>query len=179
MKTNTFITLSTTLANVGVLIGLILLVIELRQTSKVALSQIRQERVSGILDQTNGHARDSAYSELFYRIYINQDFELLDTSLAVKGQIYQQEVGRFYRLEDSYFQYQSGLMDYAPYRFSMERAANMQPFWDFLGIDITIRNSDMRKDVDVYKTSGDYKRSDWSKNFIAWMQSKSGATAPL
>ena len=178
MKTNTFITLSTTLANVGVLIGLILLVIELRQTSKVALSQIRQERVSGIIDQCSANARDVAFSEMYHRVFVDAEFSLLE-NVEVKGQILQHEFARFYRLEDSFFQHKIGLMDYAPYRFSMEMAANRQPLWDFLDLDTKIRNSEWAKELDAFKSSKDYKRSDWTEKFITWVQNKSDATTTL
>ena len=178
MKTNTFITLSTTLANVGVLIGLILLVIELRQTSKVALSQIRQERVSGIIDQCSANARDVAFSEMYHRVFVDAEFSLLE-NVEVKGQILQHEFARFYRLEDSFFQHKIGLMDYAPYRFSMEMAANRQPLWDFLDLDTKIRNSEWATELDAFKSSKDYKRSDWTEKFITRVQNKSDATTTL
>ena len=178
MKTNTFITLSTTLANIGVLIGLILLVIELRQTSKVALSQIRQERVSGIIDQCSANARDVAFSEMYHRVFVDAEFSLLE-NVEIKGQLLQHEFARFYRLEDSYFQHTIGLMDYAPYRFSMEMALNRQPLWDFLDLDIRTRNSDWATDLNAFKSSPNYSPSDWREKFITWVQNKSDATTML
>ena len=171
MKTNTFITLSTATANVGVLIGLVFLLFELKQTRRIALSEIRQERVSGIIDQCSANARDVAFSEMYHRVFVDAEFSLLE-NVEIKGQLLQHEFARFYRLEDSYFQHTIGLMDYAPYRFSMEMAVNRQPLWDFLGLDTRTRNSDWATDLDAFKSSPNYSPSDWREKFIAWEKSR-------
>ena len=178
MRTNTFITLSTATANVGVLIGLIFLLFELKQTRRIALSEIRQERVSGIIDQCSANARDVAFSEMYHRVFVDAEFSLLE-NVEIKGQLLQHEFARFYRLEDSYFQRTIGLMDYAPYRFSMEMAANRQPLWDFLGLDTKTRNSDWATDLDAFKSSPNYSPSDWREKFIAWVESKTKETETL
>jgi len=171
MKTNTFITLSTATANVGVLIGLIFLLFELKQTRRIALSEIRQERVSGIIAQCSANARDAAFSEMYHRVFVDAEFSLLE-NVEIKGQLLHHEFARFYRLEDSYFQHTIGLMDYAPYRFSMEMAVNRQPLWDFLGLDTKTRNSDWATDLDAFKSSPNYSPSDWREKFIAWEKSR-------
>ena len=51
MKTNTFITLSTATANIGVLVGLVFLIFELRQTSSIAQSEIRQDRSNAMIEE--------------------------------------------------------------------------------------------------------------------------------
>ena len=70
-------------------------------------------------------------------------------------------------------------MNFAPYRFSMEMAVNRQPLWDFLGLDIRTRNSDWATDLDAFKSSTNYSRSDWREKFITWVQNKSDATTTL
>ena len=178
MKTNTLITLSTATANIGVLVGLVFLLFELRQNRRIALSEIRQERISGLIDQCSANARDAAFSEIYHRVYVDAEFSLLE-NLEMKGQILQNELARFHRLEDTYFQHKIGLMDFAPYRFSMEMAVNRQPLWDFLDLDTKIRNSEWAKELDAFKSSKDYKRSDWTEKFITWVQNKSDATTTL
>ena len=64
MKTNTFITLSTATANVGVLVGLVFLIFEIKQNSAIALSQIRQERTLSIIDEYSAIAQDEIFSDL-------------------------------------------------------------------------------------------------------------------
>ena len=178
LKTNTFITLNTASANIGVLVGLVFLIFELRQSSAIALSEIRQERVSGVIDQCSANARDVAFSELYHRVFVDAEFSLLE-NVEIKGQLLQHEFARFYRLVDSYFQYTIGLMDYAPYRFSMEMALNRQPLWDFLGLDTRTRNSDWATDLDAFKSSPNYSPSDWREKFIAWVENKTKETETL
>ena len=88
------------MANPGVLIGFIPMVTELRQTSKVALSRIRQERVSGIIVQWSVNARDVAFSEMYHRDFLDAEFSLLE-NVEAKGQILQHEFARFDHQEDS------------------------------------------------------------------------------
>ena len=166
MKTNTFITLSTATANIGVLVGLVFLIYELRQNSSIAKSQIRQERVSGLIEQFSGNARDAAIADLYWDVFLDEQFDLIDGTN--RARLYQFEIARFHRLEDAYFQYKSGLIDYQPYRFSMERAANRLPLWEFLGIDVAIRNADLARDLDDLIESPEYHPSDWRERFIAW-----------
>ena len=78
------------------------MVTELRQTSKVALSRIRQERVSGIIVQWSVNARDVVFSEMYHRVFLDAEFSLLE-NVEAKGQILQHEFARFDHLEDSYF----------------------------------------------------------------------------
>ena len=178
MKTNTFITLSTATANVGVLIGLIFLLFELKQTRRIALSEIRQERITGLINQCSANARDAAFSEIYHRVFVDAEFSLLE-NLEIKGQLLQNELARFYRLEDTYFQHKIGLMDFAPYRFSMEMALNRQPLWDFLDLNIRTRNSDWATDLNAFKSSPNYSPSDWREKFIAWVESKTKETETL
>lgn len=178
MKSSTIFTITTAFGNVAVLVGLVFLIIELKQTQRIALSEIRQERVSGIIDQCSANARDVAFSELYHRVFVDAEFSLLE-NVEIKGQLLQHEFARFHRLEDSYFQYTIGLMDYAPYRFSMEMALNRQPLWDFLGLDTRTRNSDWATNLDAFKSSPNYSPSDWREKFIAWVESKTKETETL
>ena len=178
MKSSTILTITTAFGNVAVLVGLVFLIIELKQTRRIALAEIRQERVSGIIDQCSANARDVAFSELYHRVFVDAEFSLLE-NVEIKGQLLQHEFARFYRLEDSYFQYTIGLMDYAPYRFSMEMAVNRQPLWDYLGLDTRTRNADWATDLDAFKSSPNYSPSDWREKFIAWVESKTKETETL
>ena len=75
MKTNTFITLSTATANVGVLVGLVFLIFELRQNSAIALSQIRQERNLSVIQEYSAYAQDKEFNELKTRAIMDGDFD--------------------------------------------------------------------------------------------------------
>ena len=75
MKTNTFITLSTATANIGVLVGLVFLIFELRQNSAIALSQIRQERSLSVIQEYSNYAQDKEFNELKTRAIMDGDFD--------------------------------------------------------------------------------------------------------
>ena len=98
MKTNTFITLSTATANIGVLVGLVFLIFELRQTSAIALSEIRQERTLSIIDEYTSYAKDEQFNSLLHRAIDNADFD--SVSEKEWGQIRHYELARGFRLED-------------------------------------------------------------------------------
>ena len=170
MKSNTVLTITTAVGNAALLAGLVFLIFELRQNSSIAKSQIRQERVSGLIEQFSSNARDGVLSDLYYDVFIEGQFDLLKGTN--KAKLYQFEIARFHRLEDVYFQYSNGLIDYQPYRFSMERAANRLPFWEFLKISVVKRNEDLAKDLEKLIESPDYNPSDWRKKFIAWEKSR-------
>ena len=75
MKTNTFVTLSTATANVGVLVGLVFLIFEIKQNSAIALSEIRQERTLSIINEYTSYARDERFNSLLHRAINNADFD--------------------------------------------------------------------------------------------------------
>ena len=85
MKTNTFITLSTATANIGVLVGLVFLIFELRQTSTIALSQMTQQRALSYIDQNVAYAPDHEFSELMARVYKQHDFDSVTKKSGFKS----------------------------------------------------------------------------------------------
>lgn len=84
--------------------------------------------------------------------------------MVAKGQILRHEFARFDRLDDSYFQHKIGLINYAPYRLSMKMAVNRHSLWDFLAFDSKTRNLDWATDLDTFKSSLNYRPSDWKEN---------------
>ena len=101
MKTNTFITLSTATANIGVLVGLIFLLVELKQTRKIALSEIRQERTMSVIDEYASFASDKAFSDILHTSLDDGEFGSLSKSDWNQIRLY--ELARTVRLEDVFF----------------------------------------------------------------------------
>ena len=122
MKTNTFITLSTATANIGVLVGLIFLIFELRQNSTIALSQIRQERTLSVIDEYTSYAQDERFSDLLARLQSDGDFGSI--TKREWQQIRYYELARSVRLDDVLFQHRQRLIDDGLFRFSMSIAAS-------------------------------------------------------
>ena len=62
MKTNTILTITTALGNVAVLAGLVFLIIERRQTSSIARSEIRQDRSNAMIEEFSQiYSEDSGF----------------------------------------------------------------------------------------------------------------------
>ena len=75
LKSNTVQILTTVLSNVAVLAGVIFLVIELKQNSKIALSQMTQERALSYVDQHVSYSADEDFAELYARVFFRCDFD--------------------------------------------------------------------------------------------------------
>ena len=167
MKTNTFITLSTATANIGVLVGLVFLIFEIKQNSAIALSQIRQERsLSGIAEYSS-YAQDQAFSRLIGSGLRNAEFDSI--SPDEWHQVYNLELARMTRIEDVFFQYQEGLIDESVYRFSMAMAAGKMPMWKWLKI-VSV-NPDFTAAVDAFMDAPEYEPSQSSTIFKEWAKS--------
>ena len=168
MKKNTFITLSTATANVGVLVGLVFLIFEIKQNSAIALSEIRQERTLSIINEYTSYARDEQFNSLLHRAIDNADFD--SVSNKEWGQIRHYELARGFRLEDVFFQYQEGLIDESAYRFSIAMAASRTPLWKWLRIPDP--NPEFRAAIESYMDDKDFKESNFAIFFKKWSEGK-------
>ena len=75
MKSSTVQILTTVISNTAVLAGVVFLVIELRQNSAIALSQMTQERALSYVDQHVSYATDEDFAELYARVFFRCDFD--------------------------------------------------------------------------------------------------------
>ena len=164
MKTNTFITLSTATANVGVLVGLIFLLVELKQTRRIALSQIRQERTMSVIDEYASFARDRGFSDILHTSLDDGEFASLSKSDWNQIRLY--ELARTVRLEDVYFQYQRGLIDEVAYNFSLAMAASRLPIWKWL--KIADPSPEFSKAIEAYIKDEDFKQTLLAAKFQEW-----------
>lgn len=104
----------TILANIGVISGIAFLALELRQNTAAVQGAAYQALSDGISSQCIGVAHDSALAQALLRIYIaetngfdpNPEF-----SAAENAQIVWYYNALIQRLENSYFQWQTGLVD--------------------------------------------------------------------
>ena len=63
MKSSTILSITTALGNVAVLAGLVFLIIEMRQTSSIARSEIRQDRSNAMIEEFSQiYSEDSVLS---------------------------------------------------------------------------------------------------------------------
>ena len=163
MFTNTFITLSTATANVGVLVGLVFLIFELRQTSTIALSQMTQQRALSYIDQNVAYAPDQEFSELMARVYKQHDFDSVTKNEWF--QIARHESIERTRARDIWFQYNKGLIDDGIYLLYINSAANRLPLWEWLEVFVP---EDFKADAIVRSEEKDFQAGAIRTKFIEW-----------
>ena len=129
MKSNTVLTITTAVGNAALLAGLVFLIFELRQNSSIAKSQIRQERVSGLIDQFSGNARDGVLSDLYYDVFIDGQFDLLKGTN--KAKLYQFEIARFIDWRTSTFSTVAGLSTTSHIDLAWREPQTDSPFGNF------------------------------------------------
>ena len=126
------LTQSTVLSNVAVLVGLVFLIIELRQSSAIALSQMTQERTMEYIDQHASYAADKDFSELCALVYFQFDYD--SVTQEEWNQIIRFEESERTRLRDNWFQGERGLIDQSIYDPSLRGAGRRLEPWKWLGI---------------------------------------------
>ncbi len=169
LKSNTVQILTTVLSNVAVLAGLVFLIIELRQNSAIALSEIRQERNLNINDQFSANARNEKFAALLGKLTVACAFDEI-TELEWY-QLLQYERGMKARITDVWFQYEQGLMDDLAYKVSLRTAAYNESLWTFLGISPFSQPSFV-EDLETLKSSDDFQYSRFSTKFTQWADGK-------
>ena len=102
MKPNTILTLTKACGNLAVLAGLVFLIIELRQNSTIALSQIRQARTLSIIDEYALFAQNRQFSSMLHRALEDGDFDSLSKDDWNQVRLY--ETASMVRREDVFFQ---------------------------------------------------------------------------
>ena len=167
MKTNTFITLSTATANIGVLVGLVFLIFELRQNSAIALSQMTQQRAMSYIDQNVAYAPDQEFSELIARVYKQRDFDSVTKNEWY--QIARHESVERTRARDIWFQYNKGLIDDGIYLIGINMAANRLPLSEWLRVSVP---EDFKDDASIRSEDEDFRPSTFVTKFIEWSKDK-------
>ena len=167
MKFSTILTTTTALGNVAVLAGLVFLIIEMRQTSSIARSEIRQDRSNAMIEEFSQiYSEDSVLS--VHMALMEGDFEAI-TGLE-KERLFWFERVRYQRFEDVYYQWEKDLIDVSAYQESMNYAAIRKDLWHWLGIPMP--NRAMNEAVDQLRSSPDFYLTPWAVLFSDWLESK-------
>ena len=161
LKSNTFQILTTVLSIVAFLAGLVFFIIELRQDSAIALSEIRQERNLNINDQLSANARNEKFAALLGKLTVAcASDEITELELF---QLFLYERGMKARITDVWFQYEQGLMDDLAYKVSLRNLAYYKSLWLFLGISRSAQSSFV-EDLETLKSSDDFQYSRFQPN---------------
>jgi hypothetical protein len=127
------------LANVGVLLGIALLLVELKQNGDLLRAQIHQAR-SDSLESFQATLADSEYFAAAWRKFQNaggpRDIAALDVLEDLeKARISQYLVGRLSGFDNLYYQYRNGFLDEEFYESRVVRAVRlMEPTLSELGL---------------------------------------------
>jgi hypothetical protein len=118
-------------ANVGVLVGIILVLVELDQNRDMMRAQIRHELAMGIVDLLQTPAENEQLAGVLYRAI--SDEPLTDEELF---QFHMRTNALFRYWEDVHYQYRVGLYDETEFarqrdawRASLKSAARTQEYW--------------------------------------------------
>ena len=173
MKTNTFITLSTATANIGVLVGLVFLIFELRQNSAIALSQMTQERALSYVDQHVSYSADEDFAELYARVFFRCDFD----SITPKewDQITRNEEAERARQRDVWFLAKNGMIDPKLGTNRLDQSARRLPLWEWLKVAFP-QDAVFHKEILEHSNSDDFQPDYWGRPFHAkfkeWVKDK-------
>jgi len=103
-------------ANIGVLIGLALLILEINQNNELMLAQMEQSRSMSLVDFRRQSAMDAEFSELMAKLFELRDsgisFQEMDEHLT-PGEIQQLNTlatADIYDMENVFAQYERGLI---------------------------------------------------------------------
>ena len=119
------------LANVGVILGLVLLSMEIRQSNKQAEATAYQTRI----DSIGGAAQQYSLSSILPAIYIKLDDAGVDSLDAEeRNRVLNWEQARRLRMEAQFYQYQQGFLDESAYRTMLRTAQSHLSLWTEIGL---------------------------------------------
>jgi len=118
------------LANLGVVLGLILLVIEIEQSNDQAAASAYQARINEI-DSAN---QEFALSSDLHPIYVKlEQTGLSSLSAEELLRVRAWELARLQRMAGQHYQYHQGYLDQSAYQAMMSNAQGWIGLWDDLG----------------------------------------------
>ncbi len=136
----------TLIANFGVLIGIALLVCEIRQNHEMMRAQTRSEIAANAVDRLDFIAGNRELAEIIVRGNAGQELDAVD---AVRLRFLR--FGTFREWENTYYQHRQGLYDEQEYLAGKEswksivNRRNYQDYWCQFRLQVS---SDFRKEVD-------------------------------
>ncbi len=133
---NKWLTLS---ANIGVVFGLILLLIELDQNSDLVRTQIHQARSDASVARMEGQADTEYLAPILNKIQLFGGFRNLSSADELTPEeLHRVRVflqARHQDYDNLFYQYQQGYLDEEYYQFSVSNAIRVfSPWWDKLGV---------------------------------------------
>lgn len=123
-----------TIANIGVVIGLALLAMEINQANRQAEANAYQTRMTEIEQARQNFALSERLPAIYVKIRESGLESLTDEE---RTRVLSWEAARLRRLEAQRHQYVTGFLDRETYEGTLTFAAGLQSFWKKLGISGT------------------------------------------
>lgn len=127
-KLNDWLTLA---ANVGVVIGLGMLIFELKHTSDLSEVSAYQTRMTEISETSRAFALSEDLAEIYERLRTEGVAALAPAEL---GRVKSWEMGKIVRMQAQFYQYQRGFLDEVSAHAMLRVAAAHLQLWDELGV---------------------------------------------
>lgn len=127
-KLNTRLTF---VANIGVVIGLIFLVAELRQSNQQAAAATEQDRSNTVDQQFREYASSDYLPDIFAKM-AESGVDSLSNVELLRARAW--ETARIVRMTGQLSQYQEGYLDEEIYQTFLEISRNNLPLWKALGL---------------------------------------------
>jgi hypothetical protein len=132
------------LANVGVILGLVLVVVEIRQSNEQAAAAAYQSRIGDIEVAFQQYALSAQLPAIYVKL---QESGLKSLSTEERDRVRSWESARRTRMQGQYYQYEQGFLDESAYR-AMLRAARVQSsLWQALEVGKSLPDEEFDRAV--------------------------------
>jgi len=119
-------------ANLGVILGLVFLGIQINQSNKITAAATYQARISEI----EASFQNAALSDYLPSIYDQLESEGVSSLSSIElRRLRDWETARVYRMQGQHYQYRQGFLDDPSFEDLLVGARDLLPLWESLGID--------------------------------------------
>ena len=123
------------LANVGVILGLVLLVVEIRQSNEQAAAAAYQTRISDIEVAFQQYALSAQLPAIYVKL---RESGLESLTAEERDRVRSWESARRTRMQGQSYHYEQGLLDESAYRAMLRAARSQLSLWQALGLEQTL-----------------------------------------
>ncbi len=132
------------LGNVGVLLGLILVVVEIRQSNEQAAAAAYQTRIADIEVAFQQYALSADLPPIYVKL---RESGLESLTAEEQERVRSWESARRTRMQGQYYQYEQGLLDESAYRVMLRAARGQSSLWQTLGIERVLPDEEFDRAV--------------------------------
>jgi hypothetical protein len=119
------------LANVGVILGLVLVVVEIRQSNEQAAAAAYQSRIGDIEVAFQQFALSAQLPAIYVKL---QESGLKSLSTEERDRVRSWESARRTRMQGQYYQHEQGFLDESAYRVMLRAARVQSSLWQALEV---------------------------------------------